>query len=66
MLWAPLDHAATRIGFAYTEEIAAKYPGGVTQEVAEKEALESMKPFDVRFKEIYWWTLYVLTRLYPE
>jgi phenol 2-monooxygenase (NADPH) len=66
VLWAPLDHAATRIGFAYTEEIAAKYPGGVTQEVAEKEALESMKPFDVRFKEIHWWTLYVLTRLYPE
>ncbi|GAM38189.1 hypothetical protein TCE0_033r08720 [Talaromyces pinophilus] len=60
VLWAPLDHAATRIGFAYTEEIAAKYPGGVTQEVAEKEALESMKPFDVRFKEIHWWTLYTI------
>jgi phenol 2-monooxygenase len=53
VLWAPLDHAATRIGFAYTAAIAAKYPGGATQEVAEKEAIESMKPFDVKFKEIH-------------
>jgi phenol 2-monooxygenase len=48
-----LDHAATRIGYAYTSEIAAKYPDGVTQEVAEKEAVESMKPFNVKFKEVH-------------
>ena len=48
---------ATRIGYAYTAEIAAKYPDGVTQEVAEKEAIESMRPFNVKFKEVHWWTL---------
>ncbi|EGX92255.1 2,4-dichlorophenol 6-monooxygenase, putative [Cordyceps militaris CM01] len=57
ILWAPLDHGATRIGYAYSAEIAAKYPNGVTQEVAEKEAIEAMKPFKVKFKEIHWWTL---------
>ncbi|KAJ6021068.1 hypothetical protein N7540_006572 [Penicillium herquei] len=58
VLWAPLDHGATRIGYAYSSQIASKYPEGVTQEVAEKEAMESMKPFNVVFKEIHWWTLY--------
>jgi phenol 2-monooxygenase (NADPH) len=57
VLWAPLDHAGTRIGYAYTPEIAAKYPGGVTQEVAEQEAINGMKPFSVKFKEVHWWTL---------
>ena len=60
VLWAPLDHGATRIGYAYSDAIAAKYPEGVTQEVAEREALESMKPFNVKFKEIHWWTLYTI------
>ncbi|KAJ5123319.1 hypothetical protein N7448_009416 [Penicillium atrosanguineum] len=58
VLWAPLDHAATRIGYAYTSEIAAKYPDGVSQKVAVQEAVESMKPFNVKFKEVHWWTLY--------
>ncbi|KAF7533285.1 hypothetical protein G7054_g7217 [Neopestalotiopsis clavispora] len=58
VLWAPLDHAGTRIGYAYTPEIAAKYPDGVTQEVAEQEAINGMKPFSVKFKEVHWWTLY--------
>jgi phenol 2-monooxygenase len=57
ILWAPLDHGATRIGYAYTPEIAAKYPHGVTQEVAEREAVESMRPFNVKFTEVHWWTL---------
>ncbi|KAJ5764986.1 2-4-dichlorophenol 6-monooxygenase [Penicillium odoratum] len=60
ILWAPLDHGATRIGYAYTAEIAAKYPEGVTEEVAVKEAIEGMKPFDVKFTEVHWWTLYTI------
>ncbi|KAJ5454116.1 2-4-dichlorophenol 6-monooxygenase [Penicillium daleae] len=60
ILWAPLDHGATRIGYAYTAEIAAKYPDGVTEEVAVKEAIESMKPFNVKFTEVHWWTLYTI------
>ncbi|KAL4817269.1 FAD binding domain-containing protein [Aspergillus spinulosporus] len=58
ILWAPLDHGATRIGYAYSSEIAAKYPNGVTQEVAVQEAIEAMKPFKVSFREVHWWTLY--------
>jgi phenol 2-monooxygenase (NADPH) len=60
VLWAPLDHAATRIGYSYSSEIAAKYPDGVTEEVAVKEALESMKPFKLEFKEVHWWTVYTI------
>ncbi|KAL3442867.1 FAD binding domain-containing protein [Aspergillus insuetus] len=60
VLWAPLDHGATRIGYAYSAAIAAKYPTGVTQEVAVQEAIQSMKPFKVEFKEIHWWTLYTI------
>lgn len=60
VLWAPLDRGATRIGYAYTPEIAAKYPDGITQEVAEKEAIASMSPFNVKFKEVHWWTLYTI------
>jgi phenol 2-monooxygenase len=29
----------------------------VTEEVAVKEAIEGMKPFDVKFTEVHWWTL---------
>ena len=32
----------------------------MTQNVAEKEAIESMKPFKVKFKEVHWWTLYTI------
>ncbi|KAH7024852.1 FAD binding domain-containing protein [Microdochium trichocladiopsis] len=60
VLWAPLDHGATRIGFAYSPEMAAKYPDGVTQEVAEQEAVLGMHPFSVKFKEVHWWTLYTI------
>lgn len=59
-MWAPLDNGGTRIGYAFSPEIAAKYPDGVTQEVALKEAIESMKPFKVEFKEVHWWTLYTI------
>jgi phenol 2-monooxygenase len=57
VLWAPLDNAATRVGYAYTCEIAARYPDGVTQEVAVQEAMESMNLSNVNSKEVYWWTL---------
>lgn len=57
VLWVPLDHGATRIGYSYSADIAAKYPDGVTEEVAVQEAIECMKPFNLRFKEVHWWTL---------
>ncbi|KAL2856707.1 hypothetical protein BJX68DRAFT_229364 [Aspergillus pseudodeflectus] len=53
VLWAPLNHGATRIGYAYSANIALKYPDGVTQEVVVQEVITSMKPFKVKFKEVY-------------
>ncbi|GKZ26248.1 hypothetical protein AbraIFM66951_004436 [Aspergillus brasiliensis] len=62
VLWAPLDHGATRIGYAYTPEIAAKYPKGVTEEVARNEAIACLWPFSLKFKEVHWWTLYKISQ----
>jgi phenol 2-monooxygenase (NADPH) len=61
VLWAPLDHGTTRIGYAYTPEREAKYPiGEFTQETAVKEAIEACKPFNVRFDRVDWHTIYAI------
>lgn len=61
VLWAPLDHGGTRIGFAYTDAIAKKYGGSeVTEEIAVAEAIASVAPFKLTFKEVHWWTLYTI------
>jgi phenol 2-monooxygenase (NADPH) len=59
VLWAPLDHGTTRIGYAYTPERELQYPeGDFTQEIAVKEAIESCKPFKVEFDRVDWYTIY--------
>jgi phenol 2-monooxygenase (NADPH) len=61
VLWAPLDHGTTRIGYAYTPEREKMYPpGDFTQEIAVKEAIEACKPFNVKFDRVDWHTLYVV------
>ena len=63
VLWAPLDHGATRIGYAYTSEREAMYPpGSFTQEIAVQEAIEACKPFKVRFDRVDWYTIYTIRR----
>ena len=57
VLWAPLDHGATRIGYAFTREREAKY-GEFTEEAAVAEAVEMMKPFSLKFKQVDWYTIY--------
>ena len=59
VLWAPLDHGATRIGYAFTPQIADKYHGQVTEEIAVQEAIAAVSPFDLKFTQVHWWTLYV-------
>ncbi|KAH7554946.1 hypothetical protein BM1_07607 [Bipolaris maydis] len=59
VLWAPLDRGATRIGFAFTSARQKAY-AEFTQEAAEKEAIEAVKPFSIRFKQVDWWTIYVV------
>ncbi|PSN60218.1 hypothetical protein BS50DRAFT_536146 [Corynespora cassiicola Philippines] len=59
VLWAALDHGATRIGFAFTAERQKAYPE-FNEEAAVKEAIASVKPFSLGFKQVDWWTIYVV------
>jgi phenol 2-monooxygenase len=59
VLWAALDHGATRIGFAFTAERQKAYPV-FDEEAAVKEAIASVKPFSLKFKTVDWWTIYVV------
>lgn len=59
VLWAALDHAATRIGFAFTVERQKAYPV-FDEAAAVKEAIASVKPFTLEFKQVDWWTIYVV------
>ena len=57
VLWAALDHGATRIGFAFTAERQKAYPE-FNEEAAVAEAIASVKPFSLRFKQVDWFTVY--------
>lgn len=59
VLWAALDHGATRIGYAFTAERQKAYEV-FDQEAAVKEAIASVKPFNLIFKQVDWWTIYVV------
>jgi phenol 2-monooxygenase len=59
VLWAALDHGATRIGFAFTAERQKAYQE-FDEEAAVKEAIASVKPFSLKFKQVDWWTIYVV------
>ncbi|KAF2855334.1 FAD/NAD(P)-binding domain-containing protein [Plenodomus tracheiphilus IPT5] len=59
VLWAALDHGATRIGFAFTAARQAAYT--VFDEAAAiKEAIASVKPFSLVFQRVDWWTIYTV------
>lgn len=57
VLWAALDHGATRIGFAFTAERQKSYPE-FNEAAAVAEAIASVKPFSLRFKQVDWFTVY--------
>jgi phenol 2-monooxygenase len=59
VLWAALDHGATRIGFAFTAERQKAYEV-FDEKAAVKEAIASVKPFSLKFKTVDWWTIYVV------
>ncbi|KAJ4142439.1 hypothetical protein NW754_009882 [Fusarium falciforme] len=58
ILWVKLDRDTYRVGFALTPALLAKYPNGITQDEASKEATEGMKPFKLEFDRLDWWTHY--------
>lgn len=57
VLWAALDHGATRIGFAYTAERQKGYKE-FNEAAAVAEAIEAVKPFKLKFNTVDWFTVY--------
>ena len=57
VLWIPLDHGATRIGFALNEERRKLY-GELTEEVFVKEAKLSVAPFEIEYARVDWASVY--------
>ncbi|RFU35572.1 hypothetical protein B7463_g831, partial [Scytalidium lignicola] len=60
VLWAPLDRNITRIGYVFTREQEERCHGNPTEEVVVKEAIAAMKPFEIEFQSVEWWTLYII------
>ena len=60
VLWIPLDHNATRIGYHMSEARQNLYDGGFTQEIAVKEAKEAVKPFHIEYKQVDWASVYIV------
>ncbi|KAJ7116477.1 FAD binding domain-containing protein [Mycena epipterygia] len=60
ILWCPIDSGLVRIGYVFSQALLEKYGGveGVTQEVAVKEAIQALQPFEVEFLEVDWFTIY--------
>lgn len=59
VLWAALDHGATRIGYAFTDDRANAYPK-FDEAAAVKEAIAAVKPFHIEFDRVDWWTIYTV------
>jgi phenol 2-monooxygenase len=57
VLWIPLDHGATRIGFALNDERQKLYPE-LTQEVFVAEAKLSVAPFEIEYERVDWASVY--------
>jgi phenol 2-monooxygenase (NADPH) len=57
VLWAALDHGATRIGFAFTAERQKDY-AEFNEAAAVAEAIASVKPFTLKFNTVDWYTVY--------
>ncbi|KAI2471361.1 FAD binding domain-containing protein [Annulohypoxylon bovei var. microspora] len=59
VLWVALDHGATRIGYAFTDDRANAYPK-FNEDAAVKEAIAAVKPFNIEFERVDWWTIYTV------
>ena len=57
VLWIPLDHGATRIGFALNEDRRKLYKE-LTQEVFVQEAKLSVAPFEIEYERVDWASVY--------
>ncbi|KAJ9622580.1 hypothetical protein H2204_011499 [Knufia peltigerae] len=57
VLWIPLDHGATRLGFAMNEERRKAYKE-LNQEIFIEEAKLSVKPFEIEYERVDWASVY--------
>ncbi|KAH8817321.1 pentachlorophenol 4-monooxygenase, partial [Xylogone sp. PMI_703] len=60
VLWVPLDHGRSRVGFSLTEEMYRKYGDSMTKEEAMQEAIAAVHPFSLEFESVDWYTLYTI------
>ncbi|PSK46162.1 Ubiquinone biosynthesis monooxygenase COQ6, mitochondrial [Elsinoe australis] len=58
VLWLPLDHGATRIGYSLRAKLFEKYGIQMTAEQAIHEAKQALQPFDLKFERLEWYTVY--------
>ncbi|KAI8965402.1 3-propionate hydroxylase [Daldinia sp. FL1419] len=65
VLWAPLDHGGTRIGYAFTDDRADAYQE-FDERAAVTEAIAAVQPFSVEFKSVDWWTIYTVAQRIAE
>ncbi|KAI1502967.1 FAD binding domain-containing protein [Biscogniauxia marginata] len=59
VLWVALDHGATRIGYAFTDDRASAH-SEFDEAAAVREAVEAVKPFALAFERVDWWTIYTV------
>lgn len=59
VLWIPLDHGATRIGYAFSKERQQPYKN-FNEEAMIKEAKESVKPFNIAYEGVDWASIYIV------
>jgi len=57
VLWVGLDRGTTRIGYAFTADRAKGYET-FDEAAAIEEAIAAVKPFDLEFERVDWWTIY--------
>lgn len=60
VLWCGLDRGATRLGFAFSKDMYAKYKGNITQDEVVDEAKKAVAPFSLEVDTVDWWTIYRL------
>ena len=58
ILWACLDHGATRVGFALPQKLWGEIGAEISKEDVIREAQKALQPFTLEFKTVDWWTMY--------
>ncbi|KAI4118906.1 MAG: hypothetical protein LQ338_007343 [Usnochroma carphineum] len=58
VLWAPMDHGRTRIGFPYTPRMRERYGSDPTQADIEFETIQALRPFHLTLNVVDLWTIY--------